>query len=87
MQTVVSVRDLPPLEGSMGVVPGRFLLEGARFGLDRLTLVLGETAPGQGIPLHWHAPVTRKGAASGLILAVRLLCPTLSYSGLGVSSM
>jgi mannose-6-phosphate isomerase-like protein (cupin superfamily) len=54
MQTVVSIADLPPLQGPRGVVPGRFLLEGYRFGLDHLTLVLGETAPGQGIPLHRH---------------------------------
>ena len=50
MQTVVSIADLPPLEGPRGVIPGRFLLEGHRFGLDHLTLVLGETAPGRGIP-------------------------------------
>jgi mannose-6-phosphate isomerase-like protein (cupin superfamily) len=54
MQTVVSIADLPPLEGPKGVVPGRFLLEGSHFGLDHLTLVMGETAPGAGIPLHRH---------------------------------
>ena len=54
MRPVVSIADLPPLAGARGVVPGRFLLEGARFGLDHLTLVLGETAPGQGSPLHRH---------------------------------
>ena len=54
MQAVVSIDDLPQLEGARGVVPGRFLLEGSRFGLDHLTLVLGETAPGGAIPLHRH---------------------------------
>ena len=37
-----------------GAVPGRFLLEGSRCGLDHLTLVLGETAPGGALPLHRH---------------------------------
>lgn len=55
MRPVVSMTELSPLEGARGVVPGRFLLEGHRFGLDHLTLVLGETAPGVGIPLHRHA--------------------------------
>ncbi len=55
MQTVVSVADLPPLEGLWGIVPGRFLLEGSRFGLDHLTLVMGETAPGGAAPLHRHS--------------------------------
>ena len=52
MQTVVSTADLPPLTGRRGVIPGRFLLEGGRFGLDRLTLVLGQTASGKGVCLH-----------------------------------
>lgn len=52
---MISVADLPTLEGPSGAVPGRFLLEGSRFGLDHLTLVLGETAPGGTIPLHRHA--------------------------------
>ncbi len=54
MSVVVSTADLPPLEGPHGIIPGRYLLEGARFGLAHLTLVLGETAPGKGIPLHRH---------------------------------
>jgi len=54
MQAVVHSADLPPLAGSRGVVPGRFLLEGSRFGLDHLTLILGETAPERGSPLHRH---------------------------------
>jgi quercetin dioxygenase-like cupin family protein len=54
MAVVVSTTDLPPLKGRRGVIPGRHLLEGVRFGLDHLTLVLGETAPGNGIPLHRH---------------------------------
>lgn len=53
-QTVVSMTDLPPLTGTKGPRPGRFLLEGYRFGLNNLTLVMGETAPGKGIPLHRH---------------------------------
>jgi mannose-6-phosphate isomerase-like protein (cupin superfamily) len=48
MQTVVRTTDLPLL------LPGRHLLEGALFGLEHLTLVLGETAPGKGAPLHRH---------------------------------
>ena len=54
MPAVVSIDELPPLEGPQGIVPGRFLLEGSRFGLDHLTLVVGETAPGGAIPLHRH---------------------------------
>ena len=55
MRPVVSIAELPPLGGARGAVPGRFLLAGHRFGLDHRTLVLGETAPGRGIPLHRHA--------------------------------
>lgn len=54
MSPLVSPTDLPPLTLSRGVVPGRFLLEGARFGLRNLTLVLGESAPGFAAPLHRH---------------------------------
>lgn len=54
MSAKVSVTDLPPMQGPRGVVPGRFLLEGAKFGLQHLTLVLGETAPGKGGSLHQH---------------------------------
>ncbi len=54
MPTVVSIDDLHQIAGARGVVPGRFLLEGSRFGLDHLTFVLGETAPGGTIPLHRH---------------------------------
>jgi quercetin dioxygenase-like cupin family protein len=54
-QVRVAMRDLPPLGGkTRGDRPGRFLLEGVRFGLNNLTLVMGETAPGFGIPLHRH---------------------------------
>ena len=53
-KTVVSMTDLPPLTGTRGTRPGRFLLEGYRFGLNNLTLVMGETAPGKGIPSHRH---------------------------------
>lgn len=50
MQIVVPTADLPQLR------PGRYLLEGYRFGLDHLTLFLGTTAPGIGVgaPLHHH---------------------------------
>jgi mannose-6-phosphate isomerase-like protein (cupin superfamily) len=54
MPAVVARKDLPPLEGPQGVVPGWFVLEGSRFGLDHLTLVCGTTAPGDAIPLHRH---------------------------------
>jgi mannose-6-phosphate isomerase-like protein (cupin superfamily) len=55
MQTMISIAELPPLEGPKGLIPGRFLFEGALFGLDHLTLVMGETEPGCDIPLHRHA--------------------------------
>ncbi len=54
LPVVVATADLPPLEGAHGAIPGRHLLEGARFGLAHLTLVLGETAPGGEAPLHRH---------------------------------
>lgn len=54
MQTVVSMAELPLLQSPHGPVTGRRLLEGSCFGLDHLTLVLGETAPGHSIPLHRH---------------------------------
>jgi mannose-6-phosphate isomerase-like protein (cupin superfamily) len=50
----VSIADLPEVVGVKGVVPGRRLLEGCRFGLKHLTLVLGETPPGGSIRLHRH---------------------------------
>ena len=45
---VVLIASLPAL------LPGRHLLEGYRFGLANLTLVLGDSPPGQGTPLHRH---------------------------------
>jgi len=45
---VVVVASLPE------VLPGRHLLEGQHFGLGHLTLVLGESPPGQVAPLHRH---------------------------------
>ncbi len=45
---VVPIADLPEL------LPGRHLLEGRRFGLAHLTLVLGESPPGQCASLHRH---------------------------------
>ncbi|HVG96975.1 MAG TPA: cupin domain-containing protein [Chloroflexota bacterium] len=54
-QILVAMSDLPPLGGRTGgALPGRFLLEGNRYGLDHLTLVMGETAPGLGAHLHRH---------------------------------
>ncbi len=47
--------DLPLLVSpSLGPIPGRFLFEGSTFGLDTLTAVVGESHPGQGVPLHRH---------------------------------
>ena len=54
MQTKVSIADLPLIQGPNGAIAGRFLLEGARFGLDHLTVVLGELAPGQSVHMHFH---------------------------------
>lgn len=52
--TVVPTSDLPPLIGPRGAIPGRQLFEGIRFGLQHLSFIFGETAPGQGIALHSH---------------------------------
>lgn len=46
--------ELPPLVGPRGPIPGRRLFEGTRFGLDHLSFIVGDTAPGQGIALHSH---------------------------------
>ena len=54
MQPVVSMPTCPRCR-ARGPFPGRILLEGFCFGLDHLTLVLGETAPKGYIPLHRHA--------------------------------
>jgi quercetin dioxygenase-like cupin family protein len=54
MQPKVSIADLPLVQGRNGPIAGRFLLEGARFGLDHLTVVLGELAPGQSVGIHFH---------------------------------
>lgn len=54
MVALVSINDLPLLNGPTGIMPGRHLLEGAKFGLHNLTLVLGENAPGTGAPPHHH---------------------------------
>jgi len=52
---VVSIADLPLLSPvGRGPIPGERLLEGRAFGLAHLTLVLGETPPGQGTRLHRH---------------------------------
>lgn len=54
MPAKVSIADLPPMRSPLGMVPGRFILEGSRFGLDQLTVVLGDSPPGQGIPVDSH---------------------------------
>jgi quercetin dioxygenase-like cupin family protein len=47
--------DLPLLVSpSRGPIAGRFLFEGGAFGLETLTVVVGESHPGQGVPLHRH---------------------------------
>jgi quercetin dioxygenase-like cupin family protein len=52
---VVQVRDLPLLSPvGRGPIPGERLLEGRAFGISHITLVLGETPPGQGTRLHRH---------------------------------
>ncbi len=53
---VVLREDLPLLTpGGRGPIPGERLLECRAFGLAHLTLVLGETPPGQGTRLHRHS--------------------------------
>lgn len=54
MTAVVPIASLPPLTSPRGVIPGRYLLEGRCYGLEHLSLVVGETAPGKGIALHRH---------------------------------
>ncbi len=49
MNRVVSMSDLPALGP-----PGRFVLEGYLHGLDHLTVIVGDSPPGSGIPLHSH---------------------------------
>ena len=52
---VVPFTDLPLLVSpSLGPIPGRHLFEGGAFGLAHLTLILGESCPGLGVPLHRH---------------------------------
>lgn len=52
---VVPIADLPLLTPvGRGPIPGEHLLEGHTVGLSNLTLVLGETPPGQGTRLHRH---------------------------------
>jgi quercetin dioxygenase-like cupin family protein len=54
-QIRINVSDLPPLTlPGRGALAGRCLLEGRRFGLEQLSLTLGESAPGQGTRLHRH---------------------------------
>ena len=54
MQPKVAVADLPPLVINGRPIPGRQLLEGVRFGLHDLTLVLGESPPGHAARPHRH---------------------------------
>ncbi|MFL5761429.1 MAG: cupin domain-containing protein [Thermomicrobiales bacterium] len=54
-RTMVPFADLPLLVSpGRGPIAGRHLLEGAAFGLASLTVVVGESHPGQGVPLHRH---------------------------------
>jgi quercetin dioxygenase-like cupin family protein len=54
-RVVVSTSELPPLvPPERAAMPGRHLLEGQAFGLEHLTLVLGESPPGQFTRLHHH---------------------------------
>jgi quercetin dioxygenase-like cupin family protein len=51
----VPFTDLPLLVSPrLGRIAGRHLFEGAAFGLAQLTVVVGESHPGQGVPLHRH---------------------------------
>jgi quercetin dioxygenase-like cupin family protein len=52
-RVVVPFADLPLLVlPSRGPIAGRHLFEGGAFGLAPLTVVLGESHSGQGVPLH-----------------------------------
>ena len=54
-RVVVPIIELPLLVSpSRGPIAGRYLFEGGDFGLAHLTVVLGESHPGQGVPLHRH---------------------------------
>ena len=51
----VSFDDLPLLVSPrQGPIAGRHLFEGRAFGLSHLTVVVGESHPGQGVNLHRH---------------------------------
>lgn len=51
----VPFADLPLLTTRrLGPIAGRHLFEGAAFGLTQLTLVVGVSVPGQGVPFHSH---------------------------------
>lgn len=54
MKHVISISELPAIVSPQGIVPGRFILEGYLHGLDHLTVVVGDSPPGSGIPLHRH---------------------------------
>ena len=55
MPPVVSFADLPLITSpSAGPIAGRHLFEGASYGLSQLTVVVGESPPGQGVRLHRH---------------------------------
>ena len=54
-RVVVPFVDLPLLVSpSRGSIAGRHLFEGDSFGLSHLTVVVGQSHPGQGVPLHHH---------------------------------
>ena len=54
-QVVVSIADLPLLAPpGRGPIAGRHVFEGQAFGLASLTVVVGESHPGQSVRLHRH---------------------------------
>jgi quercetin dioxygenase-like cupin family protein len=54
-QTTVSFVDLPLLvPPGGGPKAGRHLFEGASYGLSQLTVVVGESHPGQSVQSHQH---------------------------------
>ena len=54
-RVAVPFADLPLLVSpSRGPIAGRHLFEGRAFGLAHLTVVVGASHPGQGVPLHRH---------------------------------
>src|SRR4051812_46440543 len=54
-QIAVPFTHLPQLVSpNQGPIAGRYLFEGAAFGLAQLTVIVGVSPPGQGVLLHRH---------------------------------